>query len=73
VWLGIVQPRSGLQDDASDLDDVRDWIAGYAELLDASADVGNSCATETQATFKRLNMCTGEPKKTRNGKCETLD
>lgn len=35
--------------------------------------VGNPCSTEVQATFKRLNMCTGEPKKTHNGVCETLD
>ena len=35
--------------------------------------VGNPCATEVQAEFKRLNECTGEPKKTHGGVCETLD
>jgi polyhydroxybutyrate depolymerase len=35
--------------------------------------VGNPCSKEVQATFKRLNMCTGEPKKTHDGVCETLD
>jgi polyhydroxybutyrate depolymerase len=35
--------------------------------------VGNPCATEVQSVFKTLNKCTGTPKKTFGGVCETLD
>lgn len=54
-----------------------EFVIGSRDTLNCWApprtSVGNPCATEVQATFKRLNNCMGEPKKTHNGKCETLD
>ena len=53
------------------------FVIGSQDTLNCWApprtSVGNPCATEVQAVFKTLNGCTGEPKKTHDGVCETLD
>ncbi|HKP55582.1 MAG TPA: hypothetical protein VJV78_02615 [Polyangiales bacterium] len=54
-----------------------EFVIGSQDTLNCWApprtSVGNPCATEVQAAFKKFNSCTGEPKKTHNGVCETLD